>query len=95
MHRDGFHTNIHIYQGAPGLIRVKTGLVFLRSRFDWVTFVNDFHGLPGSGLARFRVRLGLVRSGLSSFENLLEGESCWFEAVMHKVVHKPTMSLNM
>ena len=54
-----------------------------------------FTGLPGLGLARFRVSPGLVRSGLSGFENLLEGERSGFEAVMHKVVHKPTMSLKM
>ena len=38
------HTYIYIYQGAPGLIRLKTDLVFLRSRFDWVKLVKHFHG---------------------------------------------------
>ena len=50
-----------------------------------------FTGLPGLGSARFRVSLGLVRSGLSGLENLLEGGRSGFEAVMHKVVLKPTI----
>ena len=43
---------IYIYQGAPGLIRVKTGLVFLRSRFDWVTFVKYYHGFARVGFGQ-------------------------------------------
>ena len=82
---------IYIYQGAPGLIRVKLGLFFLRSRLDWVTFVKYVHGFARVGLARFRVSTGSVRSGLSGFGNLLEGERSGFEAGMHKVVHKPTI----
>ena len=42
-------------------------------------------------MARFRVSLGLVRSGSCGFEDLLEGERFGFEAVMHEVVHKPTI----
>ena len=54
-----------------------------------------FTGLPGLVLARFGVSPCLVRSDLLAFENLLESERSGFEAVMHKVVHTPTMSLNM
>ena len=54
-----------------------------------------FTGLPGSGLARFRISLGLVRSGVSGLVNLLEGQRSRFEAVMHKVVEKPNIRLIM
>ena len=60
--------------------------------FTWLHLGDMFTGSPGLGLARARVRLGLVRSGLSGFQNLLEGERSGFEAVMHKVVHKLTTS---
>ena len=42
----------YIYQGATGLIRVKTGSVWLRSRFDWVTFVKYVHGLARVGIGQ-------------------------------------------
>ena len=82
---------IHIYQGAPRLIRVKTGLVFVGSRLDWVTFVKRVHGFARAGLDRFRVIPGLVRSDFFGLENLLEGARSRFEAVLLKGVHKPTI----
>ena len=42
-------------QHAPGLIRVKTGLFFLRSRFDWVTLVKCFHGFARIGFGQVSV----------------------------------------
>ena len=42
---------IYIF-GALGLIRVKTGLVSLRARFDWVTFVKYVHGFARVGFGQ-------------------------------------------
>ena len=68
-------------------------MVLLRSRFGWLTFVKLFYGFARVGLGQVLLLPGLVRSGLSGFEHLLEGERSGFEAVMRKVVHKPTVSL--
>ena len=43
---------MEIYQDAPRLIRVKTGLDSLRSRFDWFTFVKYFHGFAWVGFGQ-------------------------------------------
>ena len=50
-----------------------------------------FHGFARVGFGQVSVRSGLVRAGLSGFEDLLEGERSRFEAAMHKVVHKPSI----
>ena len=58
---------ICIYQGAPGLIRVKTGLFGLRSRFDWVTLVTYFHGFARVGFGQVSSYSGFGQVGFVRF----------------------------
>ena len=66
IHMGGFIPciRIYIYQGAPGLIRVKAGLFFVRSRFDWVTFVKYLHGFAWVGFGQASSLPGFGQVGL-------------------------------
>ena len=61
---------IYIYQGAPGLTRVKTGLVCLRSRFDWVTFVKQIHGFARVGFGQVSSLPGFGQVGFVRISKL-------------------------
>ena len=59
-----------MYQGTPGLIRVKTGLFFLRSRVDWVTFVTYVHGFARVGFGQVLTLPGFGQVGLVWFADV-------------------------